>query len=212
MIKHELVDLYKQRIDYLLNKINIKNDISNVEACFMGSINVIESLYGNNSIQAKMFLERKNKFDIRIPLQVIQFANSIHGTLKNIKDELDKGLIRNITRETAGEVIGDMTTLAKSELKEGYTNVASVLASASLEDAMKRKAEEFGLDIEGKSLDEVINALKSKSFFKGAQSKIVPSFVKLRDYAMHAEWDKIQEPEVSSLIGFLESFLLEHFS
>ena len=102
--------------------------------------------------------------------------------------------------------------LAKAELKEGFTQVAAVLASAALEGALKRKAEELELDVADKSLEDVINALKSKSFFKGAQTKIITSFVRLRNYAMHAEWNKIQEADVSSLIGFLEPFLLEHFS
>jgi hypothetical protein len=77
---------------------------------------------------------------------------------------------------------------------------------------LKRKAEELGLDVADKSLEDVINALKSKSFFRGAQTKIITSFVRLRNCAMHAEWKKIQETDVSSLIGFLEPFLLEHFS
>ena len=29
---------------------------------------------------------------------------------------------------------------------------------------------------------------------------------------MHADWNKITEPEVSSLIGFVEQFLLTNFS
>lgn len=30
--------------------------------------------------------------------------------------------------------------------------------------------------------------------------------------AMHAEWDKLSEPDVNSIIGFVESFLLTKFS
>jgi len=29
---------------------------------------------------------------------------------------------------------------------------------------------------------------------------------------MHAEWGKIQDADINSLIGFLEPFLLRHFS
>ncbi len=29
---------------------------------------------------------------------------------------------------------------------------------------------------------------------------------------MHAEWEKLTEPEVSSVIGFVEQFLLSEFS
>ena len=142
----------------------------------------------------------------------IFLGDLIIGSLSNVREELEAGLIRNVSKEVAGEVIGDLVVLAKAELKEGFIPVAAVLASAALEDALKRKAEELGLDVEDKSLDDVINALKSKSFFRGAQTKIITSFVRLRNYAMHAEWKKIQETDVSSLIGFLEPFLLDHFS
>ena len=32
------------------------------------------------------------------------------------------------------------------------------------------------------------------------------------DSAMHAEWEKVMKPEVSSVIGFVEQFLLSEFS
>jgi hypothetical protein len=102
--------------------------------------------------------------------------------------------------------------LAKTELNASFVNVAAVLACAALEDALKRKANDLGLNTTGKTLDAIINALKAKSFFKGAQGPIVASFVKLRNAAMHADWDKISEADVKSLIGFMEPFLTEHFS
>lgn len=209
----EIVELYKKRINDLLTKLSGSyTDVSNIECCFMGTLSIIESLYGINSPKFKAFFEMKNNFSYKKGYEIPLLASSVNGVLLNIKEELNEGLIRNLTKEATGEVIGEFTTLAKDELKGGYIYVAAVLASAAFEDAMKRKAEDLGLNVEGKNLYDVINALKSKSFFKGAQTKIVPSFVKLRDYAMHAEWDKIQESDVNSLIGFLEPFLLLHFS
>jgi len=35
---------------------------------------------------------------------------------------------------------------------------------------------------------------------------------KLRDYAMHANWAKLSSADVGSIIGFVEQFLLAHFS
>jgi hypothetical protein len=188
-----------------------------VESAFMGGLNVLESLYGVNSSQVSEFREYKKAAQTKAKeyprgYYEIFLGDFIIGSLSNVREELEARLIRNLSKEAAGEVIGDLVVLAKAELKEGFIPVAAVLASAALEDALKRKAEELELDVEDKSLDEVINALKSKSFFKGAQTKIITSFVRLRNYAMHAEWKKIQETDVSSLIGFLEPFLLEHFS
>jgi hypothetical protein len=35
---------------------------------------------------------------------------------------------------------------------------------------------------------------------------------KVRDFAMHANWEKLSAPDVSSVIGFVEQFLLSKFS
>lgn len=35
---------------------------------------------------------------------------------------------------------------------------------------------------------------------------------KLRNFALHAQWDKLTEPDVNSIIGFVEQFLLNKFS
>lgn len=72
--------------------------------------------------------------------------------------------MRNITTQASGLVIGDLVALARAELNAGYKDVAAILAAAALEDAMKRKAEELGINVENKSLDAILNALKAKSF------------------------------------------------
>lgn len=212
---------YVKRIDQLYGKLDElgddpdKDDRATVDGCFLGTLTVIESVYGANSPQAKALFEAKKaytKTQYSTTYELTSLANSLRGTLKNVREELEGGLVRSLATEAAGEVIGDMLALAKAELAAGYANVAAVLASAALEDALKRKASELGINVEGKSLDAVIASLKSKSFFRGAQVPIVGSYVKLRNAAMHAEWEKIQPADVSSLIGFLEPFLLEHFT
>ena len=35
---------------------------------------------------------------------------------------------------------------------------------------------------------------------------------KIRNHALHAEWEKISDPDVNSIIGFVEQFLLTEFS
>ncbi|HTY24852.1 MAG TPA: hypothetical protein VMC85_17105 [Desulfomonilaceae bacterium] len=219
MKEQEIVDMYVKRITELRRKLESGGVWTGdmVESAFMGGLSIVESLYGVHSSQAREFREYKKTAAVQTrgngPGHYSGFLGDlILGALSNTKEELEAGLIRNLTKEAAGKVIGDLVTLAKAELKDGFTQVAAVLASAALEDALKRKAGELGLDVENKSLEDVINALKSKSFFRGAQTPIVTSFVRLRNYAMHAEWKKIQEADVTSLIGFLEPFLLEHFS
>lgn len=216
----ELKQIYSSRVTMLLDKLRDidyiakRGERTTVDACFFGTLSVIDALYGDNSAQSKALMESRKaytKTQYSSEYELNSLAKSLKGTLLNIQEELEHGLIRNIAAEATGVVIGDLVSLAKAELKAGYIDVAAVLASAALEDALKRKAESLGSNVDNKTLDSVIGILKSKSFFKGAQVPIVSSYVKLRNSAMHADWSKIQEADVSSLIGFLEPFLLEHF-
>jgi hypothetical protein len=182
---------------------------------FTGALNVVSALYGSGAPQIKALMEMHKLSNTRgygSGWLIRSFAESLSGVLLSIREEIQQGLISSVASEAAGEVIGDLLALAKSHLKDGYKDVAAVLAAAALEDALKRKAQELGIGVEGKSLDAVINSLKAKSFFKGAQAPIVSSYVKLRNAAMHADWNKISDSDVSSLLGFLEPFLVEHFS
>lgn len=217
----ELARQLRGRIDDLLKRLEDvealaeEQDRVTVDGCFMGTLTIIEVLYGSGSPQAKALFEAKKaytKTQYSSKYEISSLAQSVRGTLLNVREELEGGLVRRIATEAAGEVIGDLVALAKTELKAGYLNVAAVLASAALEDALKRKAIELGINVDNKTLETLINALKSKGFFKGAQVPIVSSYVKLRNSAMHANWDKITDADVSSLIGFLDPFLMEHFS
>jgi hypothetical protein len=87
-----------------------------------------------------------------------------------------------------------------------------VLACASLEDALKRYARENNLEVDDKVMQEVVSALKSKGLVSGAQKSLLDTMPKLRDFAMHANWDKLTSADVGSIIGFVEQFLLSHFS
>jgi len=52
-------------------------------------------------------------------------------------------------------------------------------------------------------MQEVVNALKSNGLVAGAQRTILDTMPKIRNCALHADWDKFSEPEVNSVIGFV---------
>ena len=56
-----------------------------------------------------------------------------------------------------------------------------------------------------------MNALKARGLVTGAQKSLLDSMPKFRDYAMHANWEKITAQDVGSVIGFVEQFLLSNF-
>jgi hypothetical protein len=121
------------------------------------------------------------------------------------------GYFISLSKTISGELFGDFVLLGKRCLAEGNKDAAAVIACAALEDALKRYALSEGLNVQEKSMQDVVNALKSKGLVSGAQKTLLDTMPKIRDYAMHANWNKIAPEDVNSVIGFVEQFLVIHF-
>lgn len=136
---------------------------------------------------------------------------SMKGVFLAAKADFEGGYLFQLEATISGEIFGDFVSLAKHTLKDGNKDVAAVLACAALEDALKRFATTKGLDVNGKVMQDIVGALKSKGLVSGAQKSLLDTMPKIRDYAMHANWDKLSAEDVSGVIGFVEQFLLSHF-
>jgi hypothetical protein len=138
-------------------------------------------------------------------------VKALHAVFQSAKDDFEGGYLFNVELRVSGEVFGDFVALARQSLSEGHKDVAAVLACAALEDVLKRYASLNQLNITYKSMTEVINALKSAGLVVGAQKSLLDAMPRLRNSALHADWSKISEPDVSSVIAFVEQFLLTKF-
>jgi len=136
---------------------------------------------------------------------------ALHGIFSSAKEDFEGGYVFDVDLKISGEIFGDFVAMAKHALTEGHKDVAAVLACSSLEDTLKKYAELNGLDTEEENMTNVINASKSKGLVSGAQKSLLKTMPNIRNFAMHAKWDKISAPDVSSVIGFVEQFLLTHF-
>jgi len=146
-------------------------------------------------------------------------CNGVEDTVRTLfhiftsaKEDFEGGYVFNVELRVSGEVFGDFIALARKSLEEGYKDVAAVLACAALEDALKRFATVNGLDVEGKAMSDIINALKSASLVAGAQKSLLERMPSIRNAALHGEWGKIDESSVGSVLGYVEQFLLTKFS
>jgi len=137
--------------------------------------------------------------------------SSIRGIFQGAKRDVDSGYVFDLQRRLSGEVFGDFVGAAKSALAEGHHTVAAVLACAALEDALKRYAIANRIKVEGQTMETVVNALKGASLVGGAQKSLLAAMPKVRNFAMHADWDSLSPQDAGSVIGFVENFLLEHF-
>ncbi len=138
--------------------------------------------------------------------------NSFRGLFLAAKSDFDAGLSFDSERLVAAEVFGDIVVLAKAALAEGQHTVALVLSCAALEDALKRFAVLKGLDVTGKTMEDVVNALKSKGLIAGPQKALLAAIPRIRNAAMHADWEKLTPNDAGSVLGFVEQFLLTQFA
>jgi hypothetical protein len=204
-----------QRIDELIGlQTHSYSDTSEVVS---GTINILEHVYGRDSQKTKAFLEQhaaccKQKELGFMQRALEELALFAVGVLRSIKSEIEADLVGNIQLQTQAGIFGDFVTTARQALEDNNKDVAAVLACAALEDALKRYAEQKGLSVSDSDMSQVINALKSQGLLKDPQASIVQSYVKLRNKAFHAEWDKIEKESVSAAIGFTEQFILSNFS
>lgn len=137
---------------------------------------------------------------------------AIKGVFLAAKSDVDGGYLFSFQTALTGEIFGDLVTSAKAALSEGYHQVATLLACAALEDALKKYATLNGLNVDDQDMEQVINALKGKGLVSGPQKGLLGSMPKIRNHAMHAQWDKLKPEDAGSVIGFVEQFLLTHFA
>ena len=168
------------------------------------SLSFLEQTFGIRQTYYKEFTEHVTRY-------WVEHIEAGINILRAAKAEIEEGWLFTVEGRVSAEIFADFIALAKEALDDNK-DVAAVLACAALEDALKRVAIKENLDVDDKDMSEVINALKAKGVIKGAQAPIVQSYVKLRNKAFHAEWDKIDKESVSSVIGFTEQFLLTNFS
>jgi hypothetical protein len=136
---------------------------------------------------------------------------SARGVFHASKEDFEGGHVFSLTRSISGEIFGDFIVLAKQCIAEGNKDVSAVLACAALEDALKRFAKTHMLSVDDAPMQEVIAALKSRGLVSGAQKTLMNSMPRIRDYAMHANWEKISLPDASAVVSFVEQFLLANF-
>lgn len=171
------------------------------------SENLIRAVFGEETPHYKNFRTaysncRGGKSDIAKLIALFHSA----------KEDFEGGYIFNVELRISGEVFGDFVALARKSLSEGQKDVAAVLACAALEDAIKRLASTNALPTNGKTMVELVNALKSVGVIAGAQKSLLEAMPRIRNMAMHADWSKITEPDVSSVLGYVEQLLLSKFS
>ncbi|MCW5906543.1 MAG: hypothetical protein KIS94_01705 [Chitinophagales bacterium] len=181
---------------------------------YSSTISLLQSLYDKHDHRAHKLKERYNT--LLVPDDDRFFAPDLllpvcHGKLKGILNDIDNDLIGDLESQISSEIFGNFLLSAAHALDEGNKEFSAVLASAALEDVLKKIGALNGLDVRTKTIEKVVGILVGKKLLKGSSSKLLDKYIFIRNKALHAEWDKFQTEEVSSMIAFIERLLLEHF-
>lgn len=137
---------------------------------------------------------------------------------RRLRAEIEGDLIGNLTLQATGNVLSDLTGLAREMLPTGQqvnasaVNVAAVRTAAAFEDSLRRFAEmKIGL-LTRPPLSDVVNQLRQQSAIPPATGSFAVQNLAFRNDALHADWVKINQGRVEGVLAFVETFIRDHFT
>lgn len=132
-----------------------------------------------------------------IPTSVVM---KMSGLLTSAKTEWSKGMLREVEYIIAAETFDDFLDHAAHYHKANKKIESSVLASAVLEDTIKKIAIKNSMEAKRKNLDPLINELVKHGVFTPVKAKRIKSYTGIRNKALHAEWDEFDIKDVGGMV------------
>jgi hypothetical protein len=205
----------RARVDELLAGGSGGDRVARSAEMLQGALSIMGVLYGAGSIQAENLA--KDATEMRASRHRNAAADIVgrlaEGALRNIKGELDAGIVGTLQNTVTGNVPTDFLQLVRMVLDEGgddAKNVAAVLAAALFEDTIRRIAASNGIPHIDR-LQDVITELKNKGLLQGSQVGIANSYLNFRNSSLHGQWNRVQRESVASVLAFVEELLRKHF-
>jgi uncharacterized protein YutE (UPF0331/DUF86 family) len=134
---------------------------------------------------------------IGVPSLVVQ---RLYGLLLSAQKEWESGLLKKIIFIIAAETFDDFLDKAAEYHKSNKSIEASILASAVLEDSMKKIAIKNNVPLSGQSLELLIDELVKAEVLTSIKAKRLKAAAGIRNHALHAEWEKFDIKDTGALI------------
>ena len=138
----------KKRIDFL---IGLANEAINEESfpkhmeVYNGTVTLLSGIHGPDSHHVSALLSTHKKISgpshPQLMRSIQELTWSAEGALRNLKAEIEGGLIGSLQKRLTSEVLTDLIQLGRAVLAEngeGGKNVAAVLTAAAFEDTIRR--------------------------------------------------------------------------
>jgi uncharacterized protein YutE (UPF0331/DUF86 family) len=140
----------------------------------------------------------------------VSSVQKLLGLLQSVQLEAQAGLLVKLEDQVVASALDDFLDHATQYHKAGKVNEAAVLASAVLEDTIKRIARKAEIAVGGVSLEPLIDELTKHGVFTQVKAKRLKSYAAVRNHALHAEWEKLDIRDVGAQLSGLRELLDEH--
>lgn len=185
------------------------DDVVDAQSWFSSAANAIQQIVPPGSFYAAELTRIVSNDQLKIGFPIASMEKLL-GLLQSVQLEAKTGLLIKLEDQVVATTFDDFIDHASQYHRAGKIKESSVLASAVLEDTLKRIAYKAGLQTKGMSLEPLIDELAKSGVFTQIKAKRVKSFSAIRNHALHAEWDQIDIKDVGALISGLRELLTEH--
>lgn len=134
-------------------------------------------------------------------------VTKMYGLLSSAYDEWNHGLLRKIEYVIQAATFDDFLDYAAMYHKGNKKIESSVLASAVLEDTLKKISAKNNLSTSSLSLETIIDNLVKANVLTLVKGKRIKSYSGVRNHALHAEWEKFDIKDVGELINGLRNLI-----
>ena len=185
----------------------IKHEYGTLATSWLSSVaNLVSIISSNNStIHSSMAQNILNNLHT-FPAVPKEKVRAMFGVLDSARKEWNNGLLTKIEYIYAAESFDDFLDHANEYYKAGKVIESSVLASAVLEDTMKKIAIKHSINPK-QTLDPLVDEFVKNNICSKITAKKIKASAGVRNSALHANWSDIKINDVEDMIRLVRELI-----
>jgi hypothetical protein len=173
------------------------------------AVNLIQMVSPKQSyhyIEANRIMKHQH-IDQGLPLVVFQ---RMLGLLTSANEEWKRGILKDIEYIVAAETFDDFLDHAANYHKGNKKIESAIMASAVLEDTIKKISTKNNIDTKGVSLEPLVENLVAVGIFNTVKGKRVKAYAGTRNKALHAEWEEFDIRDIGEMIKGIRELIEDY--
>lgn len=140
------------------------------------------------------------------------FLSNLYSFVDSLIDDIELGPLQSLSGLIRGDLFEDYIQMGEHLLGEGYKDAAAVIVGASLEAHLRSlcKSNDVAyINSDGEHLksSQINQNLYSASVYGKREMKQIVSWLEIRNYAAHGDFDQYNEDDVKLLIEGIALFI-----